>query len=141
MVMWIVALGLLSYEVARAEGETYNIIQTPSKQWTCALPVARTDGTALEDGELASVEYYVAPSPTATVNPFVVQPVDPANPACGQVIDFLNLPLGQNYLFARVTDTGGRQSENSAPVPFVLIQELAPPNAPTDGKFVDGAAP
>lgn len=149
VVIWLGAIALLFWAVtADAEGTVYNIIQTPEKTWTCTLPTARTDGMALTEAELASVEYYVVPdlqpmhSPVpdeAVLSPNVVQVLDDARPACSQVIDFLTLPLGQHYIFARVTDTEGRQSGNSVPVPFVLIRELAPPNAPTGGGFVDAA--
>ena len=139
--MWLVALVGLFWSVnVEAEGAVYNVIQTPEKTWTCTLPTARTDGTPVAPEELASVEYYVvsAPAPDgAVLSPSVVQVLDDARPACSQVIDFLTLPLGQNYIFARVTDTEGRQSGNSALIPFVLIRELAPPNAPTGGGFVD----
>lgn len=143
VVIWLGAIALLFWAVtADAEGTVYNIIQTPEKTWTCTLPTARTDGMALTEAELASVEYYVVSAPVpdeAVLSPNVVQVLDDARPACSQVIDFLTLPLGQHYIFARVTDTEGRQSGNSVPVPFVLIRELAPPNAPTGGGFVDAA--
>lgn len=141
--MWFASVVLLIMaQTADAAGTVYNTVQTSSKVWTCTLPTARTDGMALEPGDLATVEYYTAQDPTTSPAPIMVKALDPVTPDCAQVIDFTSLPLGQNYLWATVTDTVGNQSGVSTPpVPFELTRVWAPPNAPTGGGFVDGAAP
>lgn len=142
-VVWMVLVGLLlGIKWAQAEGTVYNVVHTPNKVITCVLPVARTDGVALGPEELASVEYYIGGDlNTAPAAPTIVKTLDPSAPSCEQEIDFTALALGQHYLWASVTDDGGRQSARSTPVPFELIRVVAPPNAPTDGRFVDEEAP
>ncbi len=143
VMMWLAAVVMLIVvQTAEAAGTVYNTVQTSSKVWDCTLPTARTDGMALEQGDLATVEYYTAQDPTASPAPVAVKALDPVSPDCAYEVDFTSLPLGQNYMWATVTDTVGNQSSESTPaVPFELTRVWAPPNAPTAGGFVDAAIP
>jgi hypothetical protein len=143
VLLWLIAAALLLMTTeSRAEGQVYNIVQTTAKTWDCTLPTERTDGMALEVGELATVEYYTSQDPVVPSSaPVIVKTLSQTAPDCAQLIDFTALPLGQNYLWATVTDSQGNQSAKSAYSPFELTRVLAPPNAPLDGGFVDELTP
>ena len=106
-----------------AEGPVYS---GTTKTVDCNNPVTRTDGTALDISEIASVEVYIRTSPTGSPEHTVIMP----GGCQPMTLDLTTLSEGQKHMDGIATDTEGRASVLSAPqVPFVY--QLANPNPPS----------
>lgn len=147
----LLALGLAVMSaliMARAAmGETFNVLLTDEKTWTCELPTTREplgpglEGIAIAPDELASVQYYMGAAVDDTMAPFKEKTLTQDDKTCEVLVQFADMPLGDHVIWARVTDTEGRQSKPSEPVPFGLVRDPGLPLAPTGGHFVDTPTP
>jgi len=104
---------------------------TPTYTLTCVDPIEREDGTPLAIGEIAIREFFVSTDKSNWTQ------AGSNTSTCRQVYDLSAVPDGQYYYSATVTDTDGRQSQQSAifdPVTgyaSVIVKRLANPKAAT----------
>ena len=122
------AVLLLAGEL-RAEGLVIDPAITPSKTLVCDMPVTRTDGSPLAQGDIAAINF-LRSGDGATWTP------DGAANECRLVLDLSAMPEGQYYYTATATDTEGRESGRSNVVPFVLAR-IPPPSPPANLGLVD----
>ena len=96
-----------------AEGPVYS---GTTKTVDCNNPVTRTDGTALDPSEIASVEVYIRTSPTGSPEHTVIMP----GGCQPMTLDLTTLSEGQKHMDGIATDTEGRASVLSANPGIVL---------------------
>lgn len=146
MLMGLMVMSAL-FMAAKASADTFNVLLTDTKVWDCDLPTTREPlkpgeaGLTITPEEIASIQYYIGPSVDPAAEPYQEKALSDSDRTCRAVVNFVGMGLGDHVIWARVTDTEGRQSKPSEPVPFSLVRDPGLPLAPTGGHFVDTASP
>ena len=103
--------------------------QGVDRTYTCTPPTERTDGTPVAENELSFTTVTFTNVDTNDVYSFTPQDI-----FCTTVIDTNGIVPGQYEVVQTITDIANRTSVTSSPVvPFLLVPQAAPPNAPTNG--------